>query len=226
MKKILPLIFIPIFIFIFNISSCAEKNIQRIIDREQEYIEIAFSFNTEFYPWLMGTKYPQIAVWVKSGDESDTVFVTKGAGKNSWAFADERPESLPVWLGIDKKESVSDAITGATPSGEVHNILWQIPRKYVGKKMELFVEANVSYDFNNFYVENEDKKGFSGVNGQPSIIWKTTFFVDEKTKELTPEIIGHGEVFGKNSRIDSDNSKITTAKELFNYIKVEYSPAK
>lgn len=44
--------------------------------------KIIFSFDSSSYPWLMSTRYPQMAVWVKdSSDTVKTVFVTKFAAK-------------------------------------------------------------------------------------------------------------------------------------------------
>ena len=64
--------------------------------------------------------------------------------------------------------------------------------------------------------------GYSDVNGQPSLVWKATLRTSDKNSEVTPKVIGHGHVLGKNSTIDRNISKITTAKDLFYYIKVKY----
>ena len=221
MKKII--LFIPLAIIL--LVHCAGLKENKVVDANGRYIEIAFSFNTDHYPWLLGTKYPQLAVWVESdtGDH-ETVFVTQGAGKNKWMFADERPGALPVWLGVrqEKQGPDIDAVSGATPSGEDHAITWQIPEKYNGKDLTVFIEANVSFDYNDFYTREESDPGFSGVNGQPSVVWQVLFTIDDSQKQLTPGIVGHGHVLGKNNAVDSDMSGITTAAELFNYINITY----
>lgn len=223
MKKIF--LFIPLaFVILVHCSGMPE---QKTVDEHHQYMEIALSFNTESYPWLLGTKYPQLSVWIETdiGDH-ETVFVTLGAGKNKWMFADERPGALPVWTGIrpEKQDMEIDAVSGATPSGETHSIVWKIPAKYNGKRLSVFIEANVSFDYNEFYTKEENTPGYSGVNGQPSVVWKSSFIADDNPEQVTPEIIGYGHVLGKNSSVDSDMSGITTAAELFNYLNVIYHP--
>lgn len=214
---------IPLFLALFlHCSGLPERD---VTDRKGESIEISLSFNTESYPWILGTKYPQLAVWVQPESiDSKTIFVTSGAAKNDWYFADERPGSLPVWFGVQQKDKniEIDAISGATPSGEVHTITWKIPESYREKEVTVFIEANVSFDYNDFYTKDENSQGYSDVNGQPSIIWKSKFIADDQPHEITPEIIGHGHVSGKNHLVDPDMSNITTAAELFSYITVSY----
>lgn len=217
---IMPLVFILM-------AGCSGLKAHKIVDIHQRYMEVSLAFNTESYPWLLGTKYPQLAVWVASDDgDPETVFVSQGAGKDKWMFADKRPGALPVWTGVryGQQEIDIDAVSGATPSGEVHNIVWEIPEKYKGKNLTVFIEANVSFDYNDRYTKDETDPGYSDVNGQPSVVWKSSFTVDDTPKALTPEISGHGHVLGKNSVIDSDMSGITTAVELFKYLKVSYQP--
>ncbi|RJP90531.1 MAG: hypothetical protein C4518_08805 [Desulfobacteraceae bacterium] len=214
-------------VILILLVQCTGLKEQKIIDAHRKSLEIALSFNTENYPWLMGTKYPQIAVWVTTGSgDHETVFVTQGAGRDKWMFADERPGALPVWSGIrpTKKGLEIDAVSGATPSGEVHTIRWEIPEKYEGKDLTVFIEANVSFDYNDYYSKAKSSPGYSDVNGQPSVVWRSAFRVDDNPVQMTPEIAGHGHVLGKNSAIDSDMTKITTAAELFNYINIAYHP--
>jgi len=223
MKKIS--IIIPLVLFLF--IGCAGVKDKPVVDRQQRFMEISLSFNTVSYPWVLGTAYPQMAVWVQSGDETpETVFVTQGAGEKKWWFASERPGALPVWDGIktEEKDIKLDAVSGATPSGEVHTVFWQVPDKYNGKNISVFLEANVSFDYNDFYTKEENTPGYSDVNGQPSIVWRASFTVDEQPQEVTPKIIGHGNVLGSDTVLAPDLSNITTASDLFGYISVKYSP--
>ncbi len=223
MKRIF--LFIPLaFVMLVHCSGMPE---QKTVDAHHKNMEISLAFNTEHYPWLMGTKYPQLAVWVKSDDGGyETVFVTQGAGKNKWMFADSRPGALPVWSGVrpETQGPDIDAVSGATPSGEVHTIVWEIPEKYNGKNLKIFIEANVSFDYNDFYTKDENDPGFSDVNGQPSVVWEASFTVEGSPRQITPEMIGHGHVLGKDSAIDPDMAGMTTAAELFNYINIAYHP--
>lgn len=221
MKK--QILLVPVILMLF--VCCSGLKEQKAMDAHGKYLEIALAFNAENYPWLLGTKYPQMAIWVAAeGGGPETVFVTLGAGKDKWMFADERPDALPVWSGIrpEKQGPKIDAVTGATPGGDAHTIRWAVPETYAGKNLTVFIEANVSFDYNDFYSKDETSPGFSGVNGQPSVVWRATFTVDGTPRELTPEIIGHGHVLGKDSAIDPDMSGLTTATELFNYIQISY----
>jgi hypothetical protein len=223
-------------ILIFSVS-CTSKNVtQDSIDIARPHIKISISFNSETYPWMMGKKYPTFAVWIEDQKSaiSNTVYITGKAGENDWIGADERPGAIPVWYGVSKKEKLSpgkqnlDAVTGATPGGDVFDILWQIPESFKGKKVRVFLEANVSFDYNEYYIKTDDKnsKNYSDVNGQPSLIWASEIELKDKISETTPVIIGHGHVLGSDHKLDMDLSKVTTAKEIFNYIKFSYNPGK
>jgi len=176
----------------------------------------------------MGKKYPQMAVWIKEKKTgyTKTIFVTKSAAEKKWFGSKERPSSIPVWYGINNKNKIKvDAISGATPSGSSYEIKWQIPKKLIGKTIDIYIEANVSFDYNSFY-KKKAKKGtasYSGVNGQPSLIWMTSLNMEKTSVSAKPEIIGHGHIMGKSHKIQKDLSQITTAKNLFNYIKIIYS---
>ncbi len=232
MKKI-KIIIILIFAFLF--MSCNGKVKKYNIDKSKPYLKILISFDSSSYPWLMGKKYPQMALWLKNKatGKLKTIFVTGSAGKNKWSFADSRPESIPVWYGILKKENKAgieiDSITGATPSGKAYNIFWHIPERFKSDKWELYLEANVSYDYNDYYSKSLKKgdKGFSGENGQPSIIWTASIDLSSTSPySVIPKIKGHGDILGKNHKIIKDISKISTAKSLFKYIKIVYTPGK
>ena len=210
------------------LAGCSGIKEQKPDDAPGKYLEITLAFNPNNYPWLLGTKYPQMAVWVEAdGMKPETVFVTQGAGKDKWMFADRRPGALPVWSGIrpEKEGQEIDAVTGATPGGDSHNIRWKIPNIYNGKPLSVFIEANVSFDYNDFYSKDEDSPGFSDVNGQPSVVWQAEFVADNTPGQFTPEIAGHGHVLGKDSKIDPDMSHISTAAELFDYIEISYQPS-
>ncbi len=204
---------------------CAGSPKSGVVDHKKQFIELSVSYNTKSYPWIFGTKYPQMAIWMESEtDPPKTIFATEMGAKNSWHFAAERPSSLPVWYGVMEKETDLriDAVSGATPSGEVHTFLWQIPEHFIGKTVSLYVEANISFDYNGFYSKDESAPGYSDVNGQPSVVWKATFNTDGQYQDITPEIIGHGQVLGKDHVIDTNLSQVTTAAELFHYMSLKY----
>ena len=221
MKK--QILLIPVILML--LVHCHGIKEEKTFDAGGRYLVFTLAFNAESYPWLLGTKYPQMAVWVTADNSrTETVFVTRGAGKGQWMFADERPAALPVWSGIrpEKQGPEIDAVSGATPGGSAHTIHWKIPETYEDKSLTVFIEANVSFDYNDFYSKDEESPGFSSVNGQPSVVWQATLPADRNPQQLSPEIIGHGHVLGKNSAIDPDMSKITTAADLFDYIEISF----
>ena len=105
-------------------------------------------------------------------------------------------------------------------------IYWQIPDKLKNKNINLFFEANIAFDYNYYYKKGTKKgsPGYNDVNGQPSLVWNSSFNLSNKFVSKVPKIIGHGHVLGKDHEIDKDISKITTAKNLFGQINFIYSP--
>lgn len=188
----------------------------------EETVHIQFVFNPESYPWMLGKKYPQIAVWAaeKISGKNETIFVTKSSSLNKWTFASSRPESLPVWYSVKGGQAV-DAVTSATPNGNNFSVVWKMPLWAKGKIIEFYIEANISFDYNDNYAKKlpKDHKNFNGENGQPSLIWSANLDLS-KSGSVEPELIGHSHVMGKNGKIYPDLSEITTAKKLFHNIRI------
>jgi len=214
---------------------CAASPMEREapqIDPDRPHLEFKLVYNFDVYqkPSIFLPKsYPTYVIWLEEKTSSNiyTIFITGKAGKNTWILAESRPESVPVWYGV-KQESKSDlnldAVSGATPAGEAAVILWQVPQNLINKNVDVYIEANNSYDYNDYYTKEKGTPGYSAANGQPSLIWKARLDLSEKMSEaISPEIIGHGHVQGLNHQIDPDVSKITTANETFQYIGIRYS---
>ena len=222
---------------IFFIASCYALGTQATLDKapdlSQPYLQVELVYNYDVYKrpvFFMPKSYPTFSIWVED-DESgyrESVFVTEKAAKNDWHFADSRPESVPVWYGIQKFEIENhkfdvDAVSGATPKGEAAVIYWLIPEALRGKTVDLYIEANNSFDFNRHYHKKKGVPGYSKANGQPSIIWKASIDFSSKSFEnISPEIVGHGNLFGENHHVIPDTSKITTAAETFQAIRISY----
>jgi hypothetical protein len=216
------------------VVGCATSPMEREapqIDFDRPHMEFKLVYNFDVYqkPSIFSPKsFPTYVIWLedKSSGNIHPIFITGKAGKNTWIFAESRPESVPVWYGVKqefKGDLNVDAVSGATPAGEAAVILWQVPQTLINKNVDVYIEANNSYDYNEYYTKVKDTPGYSGANGQPSLIWKATLDLSEKTNEaISPEIIGHGQVQGLNHQIDPDVSKITTANETFQYIGIRY----
>lgn len=234
MKKITSILVLAFFFC----AGCATKGERSDIDFNRPHLKITLVFNPEKYHSMMLMKfYPSYALWVedKRSGAVRTVFVTGKAGKNKWMMADERPSSLPVWFGVSREEKkrdagfAVDAVTSATPSGKMMTLYWQVPEDLLNKKIDLFLEGNLSFDYNAFYKKDaaKDDPGYSDVNGQPSLVWKASVETGRKPLEdVKLLIIGHGHVLGANHAIDTDMTKITTAKDIFIHMDVSYQPGK
>lgn len=202
------------------------------VDRDGPAIRVIFSFNPESYPRMIRKMYPQMAVWA-TGEGTDftrTLYATKSGARDKWWGADKRPSALPVWYGIMSAGGTGDidAVTGATPSGESFSVRWPLPRELRGKTVNIFIEANVSFDYNERYPKKakEGDAAYSGVNGQPSLVWKARIDTSKGQSSVTPVLAGHGEVLGRDHRINEDLAGITTARGLFHYIKVVFEPGR
>jgi hypothetical protein len=172
------------------------------------------------------TRYaPSIAIWVQDEETGGTatLYATKKAAGTA---LDNRPGALPVWSAARHAAGAEklDAVSSATPSAEA-SIPLALPDAFKGKKIKLFIEANSSFDYNDFYQEGlkSGEDGYSDVNGQPSVVW--TVSVDlaaVPSGTLSPAVEGHGDVLGASGGIDADMSRVTSAASLLQNVKIEY----
>lgn len=180
---------------------------------------------------------PQMAFWIEDtkGTFIDNIYVTKFFYKNYLKGEIKRSESLPVWLlrhEIGKKgdtEKGIDAVSGATPvqSFKKH---WNIPDGFSNDTLVIFAEINNSFDYNETYKKrltrrsNKELEVFSGVNGQPSVIYYGTIVLDSSKQEAEIFLSGIGEVQGKHGMVSTDIKKLTSARSIVETIHVTYTP--
>ena len=164
--------------------------------------------------------YPQIACWLETPDGTyvDTIYVTpKGAKKSFFsAPARGRPEALPAWYHRQaERPAALDAVSGATASTEAAHVksLAVKPGRYV-----VFLEVNRSYDFNERYTKER-----TGVNGQPSLIYRAELDAGENPSRAGFEPIGTGSVDGSDGSITPGLDGITTALTLIDHATIESS---
>ena len=165
---------------------------------------------------------PQFSLWIQdeNGKFCQTIFATKKASKKKWIFApkDGRPESLPVWYHscknfyVPESKNELDAVTSATPKGS-----FEITRKIQlekGKKYFVYAEVNKSFDYNEFYPKDAEKNAaeYSGVNGQPSAVYRAE--VSFENPEAKLELVGTGSLDGKSGSVEDKTETLTTAKNL------------
>ncbi len=165
--------------------------------------------------------YPQIACWLETrdGEYISTIYVTsKSATKNFFAApAAGRPEALPVWNHLLAQQvQVPDAVSGATAStGGEHRTSIRTPLRpgsYV-----VMLEVNRSYDYNAHYTRTA-----SGVNGQPSLIYRGEIAVGEKPSKALLVPIGTGSVDGSDGSVASGLDDVTTALTIIERAEVSY----
>ncbi len=160
-----------------------------------------------------GLKYaPSFAVWVE--DEAGNAATLFATDKIATGLKN-RPEALPVWTGLRE----ADAASGATPKDKA-GLTLNIPDEFAGKKLKIFVEANASYDYNDFYAEGleEGAAGYSGVNGQPSVVW-TADMDTAQSGSATLEMTAAGDVLGADHDLNG-TTNITTP--VLTEVKVEW----
>jgi hypothetical protein len=180
---------------------------------------------------------PQTAVWLEDwkGKFITNIFVTHKSAKSDWFGGDkiQRPDALPVWshrMGVqysdglympDKKHPLPDAVTGATPKG-ANTIEWKFPPDFPAGKYYLYAEVNSSYDYNSVYRENlpQTNQYYNGVNGQPSVIYKAGIEAGSKPAVLIMNIIGHGEVQGRDGSVSTNLAEVEEAAQIIESIKI------
>lgn len=177
---------------------------------------------------------PQIAVWITDADGKieKTLYVTQRASKKNWIGKPKngRPESLPVWYHFANNNDESlitdlshkgaeneslDAITSATPKG---GLFFDVDYDFIkGKDYYIYAELNNSFDYN----DNFTKKS-SGVNGQPSVVYKAKIN-SQSEGEVKLDFAGTGSVNGSDGDIHDEGDKLTTAKNIVKLIVVKFN---
>lgn len=164
---------------------------------------------------------PSFAIWAAYPDDRyQSIYATCKSAKNSWDGPDDPSESLPIWTGVRILEGLNndggqiDAITTATPTRPEFWIQWSPEKMMPTDTLNLFIEANLPYDYNDFY------QAEAGPNGQPSILYRIQFIQKEDSLELlgSPKIIGHGHPKGLDHKIYQNRTGLTTVLNLFKRI--------
>ena len=169
--------------------------------------------------WIEYTVWPQVAAWIETPDGRylDTLYVTELAvtGKYRAAPKQGRPEALPVWSAL--KAGGADAVSSPTTVGSSvvygNGIASRLPAgTYVVK-----LETNRSYDWNGTYTKKN-----SGVNGQPSVVYRAELEIGSGLTEARFEPVGVGSVDGSDGEVRPGLDGIDTALELFSSMTVRY----
>jgi hypothetical protein len=174
------------------------------------------------------------------GNYIETLYVTKKASNSSYIqslFGDHnarRPGALPhgsFARGIrsddglmmpSSAQPIAGAITGATPVSSF-DLRTVAETRY--EEVVIKFEINRSFDFNQTYhpdaYPDDPIYSGSGASAQPSLIYAATVNLANDQPYYFMQLLGRRHHSGKDGKIHTDLSGITTAKEMVSRIIVE-----
>ncbi|MDW3209857.1 MAG: hypothetical protein R8N23_08315 [Reichenbachiella sp.] len=193
-------------------------------------------------------KYPLFAIWLEdsAGNYIETLYISRVIASGVFDYGikegdvwkpsvKRRPEALPFWshkrniLAEDgyyvplTPAADLDGVSGATPT---NNFIIQTKSESRVNQYRILMEVNQSYDWNEFYSEDKfpDDEIYSGSGqvGQPSMIYSSDLLDSDRSEryELL-HLIGHGHHSGRDGKLYTDMSRITTAKEIVDLVLVK-----
>lgn len=207
-----------------------------------------FDHKMKILPLINITNNPQMVLWAESpeGEFLRTLYITERIATQSWRGAPgddtpkeeiRRPESLPVWahrhgevysdglLVPTREEPMPDAVTGATPKGEllVHT---EIPAGH--EEVWIYLEVNMSTDFNEAFPAEaaEGSPNYSGGewgSGQPALVYRGRLVIGDGGKPQLPvelTLLGHSSPDGSTGELFTDLEGVTTAREIISAARI------
>ncbi len=208
------------------------------IDGQGIEIEIEFHKGSEFY-------YPLLAIWIEdlNGNYIQTLYVSQSIAKgvfnygkledNQWVKdTKRRPAALPYWghkRGIKAEDGlyiptpdtpIADAYTGPTPQDNF--ILKTKSDKKLPQRFTILMEINQSWDWNEYWTNNKfpDDDDYK-TSSQPALVYSVNINMDSERQNYILQLIGHSHYSGKDGKLYTDLSTITTAKEIIESVSVE-----
>jgi len=173
---------------------------------------------------------PQFAIWFENPKKNTykTVFVTNRVSTGDWEGKADVPVALPRWVQLFKlnqtkdmkkvKDDVSLAVTGATPKDDYFSVRVDVPP---GSEWICWIEMNLAGDFNDAFPEF-DRQTFMEDEfscGQPALLFKTEITAEEGVVK-TPEIVSQSIWDNGEYRVEPVSEGVTTAKNVFDEIKI------
>jgi hypothetical protein len=203
---------------------------QRIQGKVELSLKPGASFSQRMWWFVFPMKKgPQIAVWVETAEGRfvQTLFVTQRAGKGNWMGAPKagRPESLPVFYHAARGQGGLDALSSATPKAEVKVKDGQLSLER-GKRYVVLVEVNHSFDYNESWpgkLPSGDPR-YSGVNGQPSLVYRAEFTAGDETASMALLPLGTGAVDGRDGEVRPGTKGLTSALGILAAVGVSWKP--
>ena len=163
------------------------------------------------------TAPPSYALWAEFPDgRIETIYATCKASLGYPDNIQNQPESLPVWYGVRSLEGLGpgdeglDAVTTATPTQTTYTINWEATPADPADTVQLYLEANMPNDHNYYFTSA------LGSNGQPSLIWNTSFQIQQDRLQIVfpTRIVGRSDPRGKSADIYPDRNGITSALNI------------
>jgi hypothetical protein len=222
-------------------DTTGQKSVQETILTNPEgsgsLIEVSFAKGSSH-------NHPLMVIWMEDMDGKfiQTLFVSKSIATGIFNFGTEqggkwqpgerrRPAALPYWghkRGIaaadglfvpDAGTAVPDAYSGPTPKGDF--ILRTRSDNGIPGPFRVLLELNQPWDWNTYwnnsrYPDDEDYKSSS----QPALVYEAMVNPSKPGDYIPMQLIGHSHYSGKDGKLYTDLSTITTAKEIVKELKV------
>jgi hypothetical protein len=238
---------IAVIIFsIFLLGCASQQNLSdnnEVITTNPETININLEFE------LTAGKnhnHPSFAIWVEDldGNYIETLYVTEYFAKGVFGHGESepgkwkneagevrRPAALPYWshkrnikagdglYAPSPETEVPDALTSATPKGNF--VLKTGTKAGKEKKYRILFEVNQPWDSNDYWTNDKypDDNNYKS-SLQPALIYSLTISPDSEIKEYYLNPIGHGHYSGKDGKLYTNLTTITTAKNIYSKVKV------
>ncbi len=211
------------------------------ININTEYLEFTFEF-------LKGKKHnhPSFVIWIEdvNGNIIQPLYVTQAFASGVYPYGSKEtgnwkpgprryqatlPYFIHKWsetfndgkLHIPSEANpIADAYTGATPKADF--VISTSPKTLIKDKFRVVVEFNQPWDVNDFWTNAK----YSGdrdykASCQPSLIYAVDVNPNDIMNIYHLNPIGHGHYSGKDGRLYTDLSTITTAFEIFKSISLK-----
>lgn len=189
--------------------------------------------------------HPLMAVWIEDADSNyiQTLYVAQSIATGIFAFGDasagqwtqgeiRRPAALPYWShkrGIraddglfapTPRQPVPDAYTGATPKNDF--ILETRLDEPAQDVFTLLLEINQPWDWNDHWSNNRFPDDYEyRTSSQPAVVYAVMIDPANPEAEYEMSVIGHSHYSGKDGKLYTDMSTLTTALDIAGKITVK-----
>ena len=194
-------------------------------------LEFLIHINEELVQQSVFGESPTFAIWLEDPDNGQTytAYATRRVAMGDWEGKADVPVALPLWSEInraEKKNRSGDAApagdelisTGATP---LPGYFRTRVRVKPGSKWIIWIEYNLSGDFNETYMEFNPETNIEDEysTGQPALLLRAEIEA-VKDRVVVPEISGMCVFNPENKVLVVPLQGITTAAEVLDEISI------